>query len=249
VNDHVARVACQTCHIPIYAKVATETHRDWTSHKDGIEGPGHPYTQKMADLMPVYRFWNRMSDNALLGDDASPTFNNGAYSTSTPIGNVTDGKLYPFKYKTALQPMTTDNRLIALDTHEYLKGSGNIDTAIQKGLIAMGEMGMGYTANTPYEWVLTDTCGLLNHGVNPSSQALQCADCHGRIDRIDLQGDPGYQLKADEASVCSQCHSRKSNRGFTSVHSRHVDSKNLSCNNCHTFDRPERGLTGGGGND
>lgn len=239
INDHVARVACQTCHIPVYAKVATETHRDWTSHKGGIDGPGHPYTETMANLTPEYKFWNRLSNNALLGDDA------GAYSTSTPEGDVTDGKLYPFKYKTALQPMTTnDHRLIALDTYEYLKGSGDVNLAIEKGLVAMH-----YAANTNYEWVTTDTYQLLNHGISPSSGALQCSNCHGSTNRMDLQNDLGYELKADEAIVCSQCHSRKSSSGYTSVHSRHVDSRRLECSNCHNFDRPERGLSSGGGGD
>ena len=134
--------------------------------------------------------------------------------------------------------------LVALNTYEYLKGSGNVGTAVQQGLAAMG-----YPSDESYEWVLTDTYGLLNHGVSPSTQALQCADCHERVDRMDLQGDLGYQLKGDEATVCSQCHSQKSNKGFSSVHSRHVDSKQLACSSCHTFDRPERGLRSGGGND
>jgi hypothetical protein len=245
INDHVARVACQTCHIPVYAKVPTETHRDWTSHKNGIEGPGHPYTEMMANLTPTYKFWNRLSDNALLGDDASLTMSStGTYPTSTPSGDVTDGKLYPFKYKTAWQPMTSDNRLIALDTYEYLKGGGNVDAAIQNGLV-----NMGYASNTNYTWVLTDTYQLINHGISPSSTALQCADCHERLDRMDLQGDLGYQLKADEASVCNQCHSPKTNRGFTAVHNRHVNNKQLACHNCHDFERPERGLNGVGGSD
>ena len=111
INDHVARVACQTCHIPIYAKVATEIHRDWQTHHDGspadgISGPGHPYTAKQSNLIPLYAFWNRLSDNALLGDDARLTYDSdlGTYPTSQPIGNIDDegSKLYPFKYKIQL---------------------------------------------------------------------------------------------------------------------------------------------------
>ncbi len=248
INDHVARVACQTCHIPIYAKQATETYRDWRFHHDG--GPadatavaGHPYTEKLADLIPSYKFWNRTSDNALLGDDASRTYNadTDTWPTSTPMGDVADGKLYPFKYKTAMQPKTTaDNRLIALNTFEYLKGSGNVETAIAQGLGAMG-----YPADEPYEWVLTDTYQLLNHGISPSSSALQCASCHGSIDRMDLQGELGYQLKASQSNVCSQCHGNKSNKGFEWVHDKHVRDKKIDCSSCHTFSRPERGLKTG----
>jgi hypothetical protein len=245
INDHVARVACQTCHIPMYAKVATETYRDWRVHHDGNPAdvsaqPGHPYTEKMAALTPSYKFWNRKSDSALLNDDASRTYNGetDTWPTSIPRGDITDGKLYPFKYKTAMQPKTrADHRLIALNTFEYLKASGNMNSAIEQGLTAMG-----YPADTPYDWVLTDTYGLLNHGINPASDALRCADCHGSIDRMDLQGDLGYQLKADKSTVCSQCHGQKENKNFAVIHDKHVKDKKYDCNSCHTFSRPERGL-------
>jgi len=50
----------------------------------------------------------------------------GTYPTSRPSGDTEDGILYPFKYKTATQPMVSkDNVLIALDTFcwgERLKG-------------------------------------------------------------------------------------------------------------------------------
>ena len=248
INDHVARVACQTCHIPAYAKVPTEVHRDWRSHHDdspadGLSGPGHPHTEKLSDLTPLYAFWNRMSDNALLGDDASQLYDGklDTYPTSRPVGDVNDAasKLYPFKYKSAVQPKTTaDHRLIALDTFEYLKVSGDAVQAIQKGLV-----NMGYPADTDYEWVVTDTYQLLNHGINPASGAMQCADCHGTTAQMDLRGDLGYQLKSSEGRVCRQCHGREDNEGFTKLHQRHVKKERLECSNCHSFSRPERGLS------
>jgi len=249
VNDHVARVACQTCHIPTYAKVATETYRDWRTHHDGSPAdesahPGHPYTEKMADLTPTYRFWNRTSDNALLGDDASAGYNadTDTWPTSTPVGDVTDGKLYPFKYKTAMQPKTVaDDRLIALNTFEYLKVSGNVVTSIEQGLTAMG-----YPAHEPYEWVLTDTHQMLNHGISPSSEALRCTDCHGGAGRIDLQGELGYRLNGDKSTVCSKCHGSKEEKGFDVIHTKHVKDKKYDCSSCHIFSRPERNLGGAG---
>jgi hypothetical protein len=145
IGRHTARVACQTCHIPTYAKVPTEVHRDWRVKHDGTDAStctpedpcaGHPHTDKDANLVPSYVWWNRKSDNALLFDDASRTFSaaRNTYPTSTPQGSIEDGKVYPFKYKTATQPITTtDRRLIALDTWVYLKGSGNVIEAIKSG--------------------------------------------------------------------------------------------------------------------
>lgn len=247
INSHVARVACQTCHIPTYAKVATETHRDWrTLHDgtpaDGVSGPGHPYTEKLADLTPAYKFWNRMSDNALLGDDASQTYDpkSDTYPTSRLIGFTghDDSKLYPFKYKTAVQPKTVkDHRLIALDTLEYLKISGDVGEAIKQGL-----ENMNYPVDEPYEWVVTDTYQLLNHGIEPSSRALQCGDCHGNPNRLNLRKDLGYQTKASQTTLCIQCHDRKEGMDFVKLHTKHIKDKKLDCINCHEFSRPERGL-------
>lgn len=245
IGRHVGRIACQTCHIPTYAKMATETHRDWTrmhdgSPADGSSSPGHPFTVKESNLLPEYRFWNRLSDNTLLEDDASLIYDpvRETYATSRPIGDIEDGKLYPFKYKTADQPMTSsDNRLIALDTFEFLKVSGNVETAIEKGLV-----NMGYPASEMYEWVTTDTYQLLNHGINPASTALQCNDCHGDTTRMDLQGELGYGLKAAENVVCTQCHGNEDMMSFERIHSRHVSREGYDCSRCHNFSRPERGL-------
>ncbi|MHB1350428.1 MAG: hypothetical protein ACYCYR_11200 [Desulfobulbaceae bacterium] len=246
IGRHVARVACQSCHIPTYAKVATETHRDWRSHDDGspadgVSGPGHPFTRKEANLVPVYRFWNRLSDNYLLGDNAARTYDaaKNTYPTSRPLGDNRDGKLYPFKYKTASQPKTIgDDRLIALDTLEFLKGTGNVETAIEKGL-----QNMGYSAAEPYEWIETDTYQMLNHGVAPSSAALTCVSCHDDPGRMDLQGELGYGLKGSSGTVCTQCHGQKSGSDFVKIHDKHVQSKRYDCSWCHAFSRPERGLT------
>jgi Cytochrome c bacterial/Cytochrome c554 and c-prime len=247
ISKHAARVACQSCHIPTYAKVATETHRDWRIHHDGspadgVSGPGHPYTEKLADLTPAYKFWNRLSDNALLGDDARETYDpsSDTYPTSRPVGFTNDegSKLYPFKYKTADQPKTiADNRLIALNTYEYLKTSGDVGAATEQGLVSMG-----YPAHEPYEWIVTDTYQLLNHGIEPSSRALQCGDCHGNTNRMDLQGELGYELAEAKSTLCIECHDRKEDKSFEKIHEKHVKGKKLDCINCHKFSRPERGL-------
>ena len=245
IGRHVERVGCQSCHIPTYAKVATETYRDWRSHHDsspadGVSGPGHPYTVKESNLVPEYKFWNRLSDNYLLGDYASMIYDavKDTYPTSRPLGDNQDGKLYPFKYKTATQPKTiADGTLIALDTFEYLNVSGNVTTAIEKGLV-----NTGYSASEPYEWIETDTYQMLNHGVTPSSAALQCSSCHENTARMDLPGKLGYGIKGDTGTVCTQCHDLKETKSFTSTHDKHVKDKKYDCSWCHAFSRPERGL-------
>jgi len=248
VNRHVARVACQTCHIPTYAKnaadtpatEATETHRTWKSSAASAP-PYHPTSVKANNLTPEYRFWNRYSTNYRLGDVAQLDAVTGAYPTSRPDGGVDDlspdNKLYPFKYKTAEQPlMTSSGKLIALDTSVYF-ATANPEAAIRAGLA-----NMGYSENEAYSWVTTDTFQLLNHQVSPASQALACAACHGTTTQMDLRGELGYGLKAAQATVCGQCHDPETSPGFTSVHRKHVTEERYGCQNCHTFSRPERNL-------
>ena len=258
VMTHMEHVACQTCHIPTYAKHPTETHRDWLTHHDGTDAttctaenpcPGHPHTEKASYLVPEYKWWNRTSDNYLLYDDASRTYDaeKDTYPTSRPVGDVTKGKLYPFKYKTAYQPITDDgfNQLIAMDTYEYLKGSGNVITSVENGL-----ENMGHSRDTAYRWITTDTYQLINHGID-EHDILRCNDCHANTNRMDLKGELGYELKGTMNEVCTQCHKQHQVNRFMSdpekyafykVHNKHVEGKNLDCSNCHNFSRPERNL-------
>jgi hypothetical protein len=258
-DRHVARVACQSCHVPTYAKWPTEIHRDWRLHHDGsladgFSGPGHPYVEKAANLIPELRFWNRLSDNYLLGDPAVIDPETGLYATSRPLGGINDQGIYsagkpitkltPFKYKTAAQPRNlTDNSLIALDTLEYIKLSGNVVTSIEKGLV-----NTGYPANTPYEWVETDTFQMINHGVNPAGSVAPCTQCH--MQNLSLTSDSildvlGYKLKGPKATVCNQCHdgTKTLPRTWDRMHS-HVNkgTTGIGCYFCHDFERPERNL-------
>jgi hypothetical protein len=249
-DRHVARVACQSCHIPTYAKWPTEVHRDWRFHHDGspadeYAAPGHPHVEKASNLIPELRFWDRTSDNYLLGDVAVIDSETGNYPTSRPLGDIHIGKLTPFKYKTADQPITpSDNTLIALDTFEYLKVSGDVVASIQSGLV-----NTGYSANTPYDWVTTDTFQMINHGVNPVGSVAACSQCHGNGE-VDMASDSmldlmGYRLKGPKEQVCNQCHdgSKRPPRTWDRMHS-HVSkgSTGIGCYFCHDFDRPERGL-------
>lgn len=246
INKHMARVACQTCHIGTYARnafdtaatEATEVFRDWQQPHLGTTGTYHPLMEMQNDLTPVYTFWNGTSWAYDLFDIAVPDPATGNYPVSRPLGGINDpkAKLYPFKYKTASQPLATlTNQLIPVDTSIYF-ATGNLYNAINSGLV-----NLGLTAGAPYRMVTTDEYQVLNHEVKTKDKALACTDCHGSTARMNLK-QLGYTLKGAESVVCIQCHSFKSNPGFTSVHSKHVASKQYDCSFCHAFSRPERGL-------
>ena len=250
IGRHVARVACQSCHIATYARNAsdtpasekTEIHRDWLDPHVTASGAIHPRPTMAGNLTPKYKWWNGFSSNYLLFDKTVIDPITGRIPTSRPIGAVNDqkAKLYPFKYKTALQPLATNrDELIALDTSIYF-ANGDAAGATRQGLV-----NMGYGAGEAYEWIETDTYQLITHEVTPASKALKCASCHDSISRMDLQGELGYQLKASRAQVCTQCHGDEEeghSKDFEWVHKKHVKDKKYDCSFCHTFSRPERHL-------
>jgi len=249
INMHTAKVACQTCHIPVYAKnasdteatEATEISRSWQAGSEHLTPPLHPVLTKANDLTPEYRFWNRYSTNYLLGNIVEIDPATGAYPTSRPQGDVTDGKLYPFKYKTSDYPLRTlSQELIPLDTSVFF-ATADADAAARAGLV-----NMGYSADDSYEWVTTDTFQLLNHQVSPEEQALRCASCHLNTARMDLQGELGYAPKKPQSTCATACHSSSKAaewqfgdwEEFTAHHNKHINEKGATCIDCHNFDRP-----------
>jgi hypothetical protein len=253
VPKHTGRVACQTCHITRFARnasdtvatEATEMHRDWTTPHavQTAAGPQqHPTPTLVNNVMPVYRFWNKYSDNYNFGEVEVNDPATGRFPTSRPLGTIADRdtttKLYPFKYKSAYQPMLTfQNTLVALDTKVYFS-TGNLLAAVSSGLA-----NMGLPATEPWSMVTTDTFQLITHEVQPKSNALACTSCHGpSAPQMNLKS-LGYTLKADQSVVCTQCH-RLKNETLTwkGVHDKHVKGKRYDCSRCHAFSRPERGL-------
>ena len=250
IGRHVSRVACQSCHISTYARNATDTpaseqtevHRDWRLPHTTSSGAIHPTPTLAGDLIPQYAWWDGTSVSYLLYEDALIDQVTGAIPTSRPLGEVfsVSSKLYPFKYKTATQPLVQNyNQLIALDTSVYFS-TGDADGAIRSGL-----ENMNYSPDEPYEWVQTDTLQLITHEVTPASAALSCKDCHTNTNRMNLVGNLGYQLKDSRSVVCRQCHGPEDGEDepeYLWIHDEHVRGEGYDCSWCHTFSRPERGL-------
>jgi hypothetical protein len=204
--------------------------RDWTKPHVTASGAIHPTPTMANNLKPVYRFWNGTSTNHNLGDTAGIDPATGRYPTSRPEGSISDtktgSKLFPFKYKTAYQPLaTTANKLIALDT------------SIEAGLA-----NMKLPATEPYAMVTTDTFQLITHEVKPEAQALSCTQCHGSTATQMKLKDLGYGIKGTAGTTCTQCHGLKGSISYIDLHNKHVTDKKYDCSFCHSFSRPERGL-------
>ncbi|MDQ7788367.1 MAG: choice-of-anchor D domain-containing protein [Thermodesulfovibrionales bacterium] len=243
IYKHIKKVACQTCHIKTYARNAsdtignesTEIHRDWTKPEWVTSlNRWEPAITRAGNQKPEYRFWNGYSYNYNLNELIILDPATGKYPTSRPDGGINDpdSKLFPFKYKTAFQPIATNiSRLIALDTSVYF-AAGDVNTATKQGLF-----NMGLNPAEPYAFVETDTYQLITHETMPSSQALTCTQCHGSTATQMNLKNIGYVLKGPSSSVCIQCHSYKSSPGFTTLHKKHVTEEKIDCLKCHNFTR------------
>ncbi len=256
-DKHASRVACQTCHIPTYAKgMPTEVSRDWENpHFSAAACNGRggwlPEEIKASDLIPTYNWFDGTSRVYVLGESLNDYLlpnalpdGSDAYSLAQPNGAVdsSGSKIYPMKEHVSKSAMHLDtNQLVAHSTFEFFR-TGSFDTAVQSALEQEGRAGDAYRV------VPVHTYQTINHGVESSVAALECGDCHGDAGlaggpaRMNLQADMGYELKGPETSVCSQCHGTESSEGFVKNHQRHVENKGYDCSVCHTFSRPERGL-------
>ena len=240
LNTHAGRVACQTCHIPRFAKatVGTEMSRDWTTphwNPAGCNGQGAWIGEetKGYNVVPTYKFWNGQSDIYNFGETISAQ--GGVYNMAQALGSINDGKLYPMKVHTSVQPLhNASGRMVQYDVLWQFM-TGKYDEAAARGVTFMGLSGS-------YSWVTTSADQLITHGVEPKANALQCATCHDTNSQMNLQA-LGYTLKGPSTVVCAQCHTAKNPRDYVRQHAGHVDQRRFDCSWCHTFSRPERGLT------
>jgi hypothetical protein len=248
INRHIGRVACQTCHIQTYARNAvdttadesTEVYRNWMIPEwNTTLSRWEPQITRGSNIKPQYAFWNGTSWNYSVGELVRYEAATNTYPTSRPEGDIngTGSKLYPFKYKKALQPLAASpNALVALDTSVYF-ATGAYDNAVKAGLT-----NMGYPSTTPYQNVETDTFQLITHEVMPKGNALTCAQCHTTTATQMNLKNLGYAMKGTQSTTCTQCHEREDMPSYTSMHSNHVTEKRYDCSWCHNFSRPEQGL-------
>ncbi len=199
-NDHTDIVACQTCHIPEFARVLpTKMWWDWSkagAMKDGkpysVEGPlhRHSYTSKKGEfrweknVQPEYAWFNGTLEYLLLTDKVDPS--KGPVQVNHPVGSMDDprSRIYPFKVHRGKQPFDPVNQtflaphLFGKDQDAYWK---NFDwkKASQHGMDYLGLPFSGEVdfAETTYYFQIT-------HMVAPKEKSVKCGECHARDGRL-----------------------------------------------------------------
>ena len=215
LNDHVDRVACETCHIPSIARggVATKVDWDWRTAgrlKDGegyreegyIQGNGEPrHTYKSIkgsfkyaeDLKPSYRWFNGNTVYTLVDtkfDPAKPVEINRLEGSA----NDPESRIWPFKRMHTVQPYDKGNDTLVYmhlwgNDKDAFWGNYNFGHAIKAG---MQKAKLPYSGE--YGFVETYSYWPINHMVAPKEKALACQECHaenGRLQELDGFYMPG----------------------------------------------------------
>jgi octaheme c-type cytochrome (tetrathionate reductase family) len=217
LNHHSQSIACQTCHIPSYAKAeATKMAWDWSAAKKGekkhYDEKGNldylPYKGRFvwqSNVVPEYAWYNGKSGIYTWGEKFDP--GKEELYLNWPIGDKDDkqARIYPFKVHKGKQIFdTVHNYLI----NPHLTGDTGFwenvdwDSAARIGMQARG---LDYSGK--YGFINTITYWRINHMVEAVDNALICGDCHGpdqtRMDWASLgyKADPLYQAGEARHSI------------------------------------------------
>ena len=192
LNQHLARVACVTCHLPFFARnVPTKMEWDWSKAGDGSrkDDPHHYLKIKgefiyANNVIPEYRWFNLTVDRYLAGDKTNPS---GPTDINRPLGSRDDptAQIWPFKIHKAKQPYDKVNGYIL---PAVLSGEGGYwhDFDWIKSL-TLGSKISGLPFSGKYGFVDTRMYWPLVHGVVPKDQSLTCNDCHGPSSRLNWE--------------------------------------------------------------
>lgn len=215
LNQHTAKLACQTCHIPEYARggIATKTAWDWSTAGQRDANGAHivrkdakgriTYESRKGDftlaenVKPTYVWFNGQVNYTLLTDKIN------ANAPVTPIntlsGSPYDGKslIWPIKRFGGKQPYDAVNMTL-ITPHT----AGSDDTGYWKNLEWNKAIEAGMkVSGTPYSgkfgFVQTQMDWPITHMVAPKEKALGCVQCHAQDGR--LAGLPGIYLPATGA--------------------------------------------------
>lgn len=192
-NDHTDRVACQTCHIPAFARV-NPTKMSWDWAESGQLKDGKPYKTKGAfgkedylsikgrmvwdkNVKPDYFWFNGSIDSLTAKDTIDPS---GVVRLSHPVGDRSDpnARIFPFKIHHGNQPYDTIERTLLVPLlsgdHGYWK-TLNWEDALTRGSDALDLKFSGQ-----FDFVKTTYVFPTTHMVAPRENALACAECHVR---------------------------------------------------------------------
>ena len=207
LNDHTDKIACQTCHIPEFARggVATKTLWDWSTAgqlDDGKMIKRHEYTQSDGqelhtylstkgdfewgeDVVPYYSWFNGQIEYTLADDTIDPS----QVVEINRIGGAqgeAGARIWQFKRMIGRQAYDSGNNKLAYshvwgpETDTAFWTNFDWAKAVEAGMKAAGQEYSG-----EFGFVDTHMYWPITHMVAPAADALECQACHAQDGRLD----------------------------------------------------------------
>ncbi|MGF1548398.1 MAG: tetrathionate reductase family octaheme c-type cytochrome [Thiotrichales bacterium] len=211
LNDHVEKIACETCHIPSYARggIATKMWWDWST-AGKRDAAGKPIKVKEGNLVvydgmkgdfrlsenvePEY-FWFDGTIRYTLADDRIDPREVVEINQLRGGPTIANSRIWPFKVMRGKQPYDTVNNVL-LVAHLFGKSenaywrSYDWDKALVSGMAEakrIGQTQVEYSGK--FDFVETKMYWPITHMVAPKEDALACAECHSKTGRLaNLEG-------------------------------------------------------------
>ncbi|MGC9327673.1 MAG: tetrathionate reductase family octaheme c-type cytochrome, partial [Candidatus Hinthialibacter sp.] len=185
LNEHGKAVACQTCHIPQFAR-GNPTKMKWDWSVAGLDLPeevdeyGKPRFLKSKgsfvwgkNVTPSYVWDNGKDERHLVGDSISP---DSETILNRPLGDIHDPKARIAPYKVHHATQISDAVYKYLIVPNLWKGYWRHFDWDQASRDGMKSVGLEYSGK--YEFVPTVMYWKINHQVAPKEMALSCYQCH-----------------------------------------------------------------------
>ncbi|MBL8492202.1 MAG: tetrathionate reductase family octaheme c-type cytochrome [Rhodocyclaceae bacterium] len=218
LNEHTDKIACQTCHIPQYARGNKPTKMSWDWSTAGKLKDGKPYVEKdsaghdayatikgnftyESDVVPDYMWINGKVKYTLLGD---PVNVGGVTEINRYYGSADDGKsrIWPVKIFRGKQPYDLESKSL-LVPHTAVGYGEKDDSAFWQNFkweaaLKAGAEASGQPFGGKFDFVKTEMTWPITHMVAPKQDALTCTQCHshnGRLQKVEGIYMPGRDGK------------------------------------------------------
>ncbi|MCP4043610.1 MAG: tetrathionate reductase family octaheme c-type cytochrome [Gammaproteobacteria bacterium] len=199
LNDHMDKIACQTCHIPEFSRgnYGSKIWWDWSA-AGRLKPDGTPLTEEDERgfetysskkgafrwgkrVAPEYRWFSGTIRYTLLGETVNP---GGIVPINTFLGDpASDGlRIWPVKVMRGKQPYDTGLNTLAAPLTTGKDGywkTFDWDRAITLGMQAVN---LPYSGK--YGFVETEMLWPITHMVAPADEALACDACHSQGGRL-----------------------------------------------------------------
>ncbi len=213
MNDHTDKVACQSCHIPEFARV-NPTKMSWDWSKAGHLKDGKPYdivgdlgkeTYKSIkgemtwdkNVVPEY-FWSNGTQTSTTAEDIIDP--GTVVKVSQPMGDAgdPDSRIFPFKIHRGKQPYDKVHKTLLAPLLSGEKGywtTFNWDEAL-----TLGNKTLNLPFSGEFDFVETTYAFPITHMVAPKNKALSCTQCHDR-EKSRLSSLTGFYMPGRDKST------------------------------------------------